>query len=57
MKDGQDRVTLIDFNHAGRIGDVVPPIIRRQGYSGGDRYDADYDWRIFHRFFTLPSEI
>lgn len=56
MKDGKDRITLIDFSHAGRIGEVVPLIIQRQGYCD-DRYNADYDWRIFHRFFTLPSEI
>lgn len=56
MKDEKDRIILIDFSDAGRIGEVVPPFIQRQGYYD-DRYNADYDWHTFRRFFTLPSEI
>lgn len=56
MKDREDRITLIDFSHAGRIGEIVPSIIQRQGYCN-DGYNANYDWQVFHRLFTLPSEI
>lgn len=53
MKDGTNRITLIDFSHAGRIGDAVPRIVQRQleGHLARDMYNTDFDWQRFHRFF------
>lgn len=56
MEDWQGRITLTDLSHSGRIGEDVPLHIKSQGYPG-DVYNADCDWKVFHRFFTPPLPI
>lgn len=49
MKDRYSCITLIDFSHAGRVGETVPLHIKKEGYDG-DVFSTDYDWKVFHSF-------
>ncbi|KAL1843256.1 hypothetical protein VTJ49DRAFT_2587 [Mycothermus thermophilus] len=50
MKDGSDRIVLIDFGFAGRVGDVVPTFIPRWVYESGV-FTAEIDVKYVKRFF------
>ncbi|AEO60715.1 hypothetical protein MYCTH_2316220 [Thermothelomyces thermophilus ATCC 42464] len=49
MKDGNDRIILIDFGFAGRVGSAVPPFIPNWVYASGI-FEAEGDLKAFKRF-------
>ena len=49
MKDGSDRIILIDFGFAGRAGSAVPPFIPSLVYAGGI-FEVENDLKALERF-------
>ncbi len=49
MKDGSDRIILIDFGFAGRAGSAGPTFIPSWVYAGGI-FEVENDLKTFERF-------
>jgi serine/threonine protein kinase len=49
MKDGSNRIILIDFGFAGRAGTATPPFIPSWVYAGGI-FEVENDLKAFERF-------
>ncbi|KAF1952056.1 hypothetical protein CC80DRAFT_453112 [Byssothecium circinans] len=52
MKNKEGRVTLIEFGHAGYLGDQIPPD-KRAPHSNSDRYSVAYDMNALKRLLDI----
>lgn len=54
MKNKDGRVTLIDFGHAGYLGDQIPPD-KRAPHSNSDWYSVEHDMNALKRLLRMST--